>query len=81
MESIRTDCITNIGERTSKNIALIFTGEHDARVPLKSVEKMSSNFASDARFHVFDAGHRPFIETHPEKWKSLIFGFLYNPPD
>lgn len=61
--------------------ALIFTGKHDARVPLKSVEIMSSNFASDARFHVFDAGHRPFLETHPEKWKSLISGFLYNTSD
>jgi pimeloyl-ACP methyl ester carboxylesterase len=60
---------------------LVLTGAHDQRVPETSVRKMVSNFAGEASLHVFDVGHRPFVNTHPETWKSLISEFLNTTPD
>ncbi len=56
--------------------ALVLAGKRDSRVPLADVEKMARNFPELVSFHVFDAGHRPFVETHCEEWEEEIVNFL-----
>lgn len=59
-----------------KSPALVFTGSRDTRVPLSEVREMANEFPSLGGFKAFDAGHRPFAETHPEQWKAAVKAFL-----
>ncbi len=56
--------------------ALVMTGRRDTRVPLEDVRVMAANFANLTELHVFEAGHRPFAETHPGQWAEAMRGFL-----
>ena len=56
---------------------LLLHGSADPRVTPEQVQTVFDNLAGEKRFELLDgAGHQPYFDTHPERWKTVVREFL-----
>lgn len=56
---------------------LLLHGSADPRVTPEQVHSVFDNLAGERRFELLDgAGHQPYLDTHPERWKKVVGDFL-----
>lgn len=60
---------------------LLLHGSADPRVTPEQVQTVFDNLGGEKRFELLaGAGHQPYLDTHPERWKAVVRSFLEQQP-